>query len=251
MNLIFPNRIYHLIICVLVSVIIATPFFVINTKYNLVREDVFVQLMFFITCSICLTLFYSINKKRNSNPKLKLILNRKEIPLILFCILFLLGVHIVYFVINTINKNTNDSSSLDYLMILGAIIMAPIFEELIFRQYFLSGLLSRNKPLIAIIINSIFFGLIHIQLHQIIIGFIFGLLFSYIFYKTQKIGITMVLHCIANSFAFIVPLTLNNISKSINLHLNDFKYVLISIGMVFIYYSTIQIKSYYNSDRLS
>ncbi|MGL4773218.1 MAG: lysostaphin resistance A-like protein [Clostridium sp.] len=87
--------------------------------------------------------------------------------------------------------------------ILSAVVVAPIIEEIIFRGVVLGGLLNRYSPKKAIIISSLLFALMHMNIHQGINAFILGSLFGYIYYKTKSLYLTMFCHFVNNSFAFI------------------------------------------------
>ena len=92
----------------------------------------------------------------------------------------------------------NSSNSLVY--ILSAIFIGPFLEEVLFRGIILKGLLSNYSPKKAILISAIIFGLIHGQPSMIPGAICFGLLFGYIYYKTNSIGITILLHAATNLF---------------------------------------------------
>lgn len=92
--------------------------------------------------------------------------------------------------------------------IISAILIAPIFEELFFRKYLLSNLLKRYHKNVAIGIASLCFALIHIETpNNLIPTFLFGIISGLIYIKTKKIGYSMILHLIMNSFWLILVLT--------------------------------------------
>ena len=95
-------------------------------------------------------------------------------------------------------------------------ILAPFFEEWLCRGEILRGLLNfehKNKdgetvrgikPVWAIVISSVFFAVIHANPWQAIPAFLLGCLFGYVYYKTGSIKLTMLMHCVNNTFAVIL-----------------------------------------------
>jgi membrane protease YdiL (CAAX protease family) len=80
-------------------------------------------------------------------------------------------------------------------------IFAPLFEEWLCRGLVLRGLLSRMKPGTAICISAAFFAILHMNPWQAIPAFILGLLFGYVYYRTGSLKLTMLMHCVNNTFA--------------------------------------------------
>ena len=82
-----------------------------------------------------------------------------------------------------------------YLLLVG--LLAPVFEELIFRRL----LLDRLRPYgdrCAIWFSALAFGLFHMNLYQFFYATAAGLIFAGIVLKTGKIWHTILLHAIVN-----------------------------------------------------
>jgi|TARA_B110000091_G_scaffold44500_1_gene48662 membrane protease YdiL (CAAX protease family) len=92
------------------------------------------------------------------------------------------------------------------IFFIGAIVLSPILEEIIFRRIILKGFLTNYTPKKAILFSAIIFGVMHGEPIQIINAFIIGLFFGWIYYKTKSIGITIALHLTANLSVFILSL---------------------------------------------
>ncbi|KOR26823.1 CPBP family intramembrane glutamic endopeptidase [Clostridium sp. L74] len=90
-----------------------------------------------------------------------------------------------------------------YLMFISFIIIAPIFEEILMRGIILEGFLNRYKPATAIIISSVMFGAIHLNLPQFVNATILGLFFGVIYYKTRSLVLSMVAHMLNNVMAIL------------------------------------------------
>ena len=72
--------------------------------------------------------------------------------------------------------------------------LVPIIEEIFWRKQVLGMLLRRTSPVLAIVISSILFAVAHLQLENMGALIIWGLLFGYVFYKTNSIINSIVLH---------------------------------------------------------
>ncbi|QPW57737.1 CPBP family intramembrane metalloprotease [Clostridium botulinum] len=83
-----------------------------------------------------------------------------------------------------------------YAFILG-VILAPIMEELIFRGIMFNRLKMRWGAGPAIIISSIIFGMLHMDL-AIIGAVLFGIMMCILYMKTRNIITTMTIHFINN-----------------------------------------------------
>lgn len=85
--------------------------------------------------------------------------------------------------------------------IISVVIIAPFYEELVFRKFILGGLLKRVTPFWAIVISSFFFGVIHWNWLQGINAFLLGIILAWIYYKTKSIKLCMFGHFVNNMYA--------------------------------------------------
>ena len=85
--------------------------------------------------------------------------------------------------------------------ILSVSIFAPLFEEWLCRGLVLRGLLQKLNPFSAIAVSAAFFAVMHMNPWQAIPAFLLGLLFGYVYYKTGSLKLTMLMHCVNNTFA--------------------------------------------------
>lgn len=83
------------------------------------------------------------------------------------------------------------------------VIAAPIFEELIFRGIILDGLLRRYSPLKSIILSSVLFGILHLNPWQFVTAMGIGIFSGWVYYKTGKLSLCVLIHLTNNLFAFI------------------------------------------------
>lgn len=80
-------------------------------------------------------------------------------------------------------------------------IFAPFFEEWLCRGMILKGLLKRMKPVWAIVISGVIFGLIHGNIWQAIPASLIGMLLGYVYWKTGSLKLTMLMHCVNNTMS--------------------------------------------------
>lgn len=81
------------------------------------------------------------------------------------------------------------------VMIITAVIMAPIFEEIIFRGIIQKGLMNKGvEPWKAILLSSILFGIIHANPWQFVGATLLGFVLGLVYYKTKSLLLPMLLH---------------------------------------------------------
>ena len=85
-------------------------------------------------------------------------------------------------------------------------VIAPVCEEIIFRGIILEGLLQRYHAPAAIVICSILFGSIHLNIWQFTGAFSGGILSGYVYYKTRSVLPCVWLHALNNFMAIAVLL---------------------------------------------
>ena len=83
-------------------------------------------------------------------------------------------------------------------------VFAPIFEEWLCRGMVLRGLLTKMKPVWAIVISALFFALIHANPWQALNAFLIGLMMGYVYFKTGSLILTMIIHFVNNGTAVVM-----------------------------------------------
>lgn len=135
-------------------------------------------------------------------------------------------------------------------LILSLVIMAflpAMFEELFFRGA-LQQILIRwwKKPIIAIIITSLIFSLIHMSVYlflsRAVLGFVLGLMF----YKTKNIWVNIVAHFLNNAIAVFQVYALTMSKQKIDVSKMDIKvdWWFGIIGAVALYYLFVYLRKY-------
>ena len=122
---------------------------------------------------------------------------------------------------------TSDTS----VMIMLAVIMAPIFEEIVFRGIIQKGMINKGmNPNSAIWISALIFGLVHGNPWQFVGAVLLGYVLGIVYYKTQSLLLPMLLHGFNNlcSALLIKYYGIESFSESFNIS----EYALLGIGIV-------------------
>ena len=83
-------------------------------------------------------------------------------------------------------------------------IFAPIVEAWLCRGMVLRGLLTKMKPVWAIVISAAFFAVIHANPWQALNAFLIGLVMGYVYFKTGSLILTMIIHFINNGTSVVL-----------------------------------------------
>ncbi len=82
-------------------------------------------------------------------------------------------------------------------------LIAPLSEELFLRAYIVRGLYNKYNPFIAILVSSILFAVIHFNMIQGILAFIFGIAVGCLYLATGSIFSCIITHFLYNLFLYI------------------------------------------------
>lgn len=94
-----------------------------------------------------------------------------------------------------------------WLGILSITIAGPILEEMLFRGVFTRVLLQRYRPILAILLSALIFGLIHINPVQVLGATLMGILLAWIYYRTSSLIPCILSHILNNSLSVSLHLT--------------------------------------------
>lgn len=104
--------------------------------------------------------------------------------------------------VNNVVFDVTDSVSL-WFNALVMVIVAPVFEEYIFRKLLVDRLVQFGEGA-AVLTSALMFGLFHGNLNQFIYAFTLGLFLAFIYVKTRNIKYTVVLHMLVNLLGGVV-----------------------------------------------
>ena len=94
-----------------------------------------------------------------------------------------------------------------FLLITG-IVFAPLFEEMVFRGFLFAGLRQKMRWGWAALISSAIFGAGHLSLAAFIPTFALGLLFTYLYQRSNSIWPGIILHTLINSTSLCLLMAL-------------------------------------------
>ncbi|UOE40109.1 CPBP family intramembrane metalloprotease [Chryseobacterium suipulveris] len=116
-------------------------------------------------------------------------------------------------------------------MIVLAVIMAPVFEEIVFRGIIQKGLINKGmKPMSAILISSVVFGIVHGNPWQFVGAVFLGCVLGLVYYKTKSLLMPILLHAFNNLCSSILIFYGNTESFSETFHISQ--YAILAIGIV-------------------
>lgn len=99
-------------------------------------------------------------------------------------------------------------------------VMAPLFEELIFRGIILDGLLKRKSVIKAILLSSLLFGIVHMNPWQFVPAFIIGIFSGWIYYRTRNLSYSILIHFV-NNFSASIIVYLDPTNEMMNMDLTE------------------------------
>jgi len=95
------------------------------------------------------------------------------------------------------------------LFIIVTTIIAPILEEIVFRKIIFGSLYKRTNFLIAGVLSSLIFAVVHGELIHILIYASMGFVFAYLYVKTKRIIVPIIVHMALNTIAVLGQLSLS------------------------------------------
>ena len=101
-----------------------------------------------------------------------------------------------------------DEMSFPWLLIISAVIVAPIVEEVFFRGFIFAGFRQRYGWRKAAVISSALFALVHMQPLAFVPLFILGYIFAYLYHRSNSVVPGIVMHFIVNLWGVFVEFVL-------------------------------------------
>jgi uncharacterized protein len=83
--------------------------------------------------------------------------------------------------------------------IVASCVLAPMFEEMLFRGVLLRGFLARYPKGQAIAASAFLFGVAHLNIYQFILAFLLGLVLGWLFERSRSLIPCIALHATFNS----------------------------------------------------
>jgi ABC-type Na+ efflux pump permease subunit/membrane protease YdiL (CAAX protease family) len=130
---------------------------------------------------------------------------------------------------NGINVFLSGDNPLAMLMVA---VLAPVFEELVFRKLIIDRT-RRYSEMAAIMYSAFAFGLFHCNLYQFFYAFAIGIVLGYVYVRTGNVILTIIIHFILNSTSSILAPLAPQVYEY-------FSYVMLALGAVSILYTLIK-----------
>jgi len=90
------------------------------------------------------------------------------------------------------------------VVLVGAVVVAPVAEEILFRGFLYATLRRSFGPLAAIVLSSAIFSLLHSQLTAAPSLFVIGFLLAYLYERTRSLVAPMAAHAANNLYSLLV-----------------------------------------------
>jgi len=84
------------------------------------------------------------------------------------------------------------------MLLVNAVIVAPIVDEVVFRGAVLGGLLSRWGALPALLVSSLVFGLVHCNMNAFLPLTVLGGVMGYVYLRTASLYPAVIYHALFN-----------------------------------------------------
>lgn len=162
---------------------------------------------------------------------------------ILFGVVLIFAISVILLPLEEILSPDTRTFPDGFCTLLTVVLLAPIFEEIIFRAR-LYNILSRNtSPLMSASLSAIAFGVVHLEPIVVIEALLVGVVLSYFYLSKRSIITPIILHIFNNAFAYaLVVLSYNGeslrelIGGSADVHLGVYLLCLLIVvaGAVFI-----------------
>lgn len=113
------------------------------------------------------------------------------------------------FIFNIKPGSENTQSLMDIaraapVFILIPIIFAPILEEIIFRKIIFGSIYKRTNFIVAAILSALIFALVHTDPKHILVYASMGIVFAFLYIKTNRIIVPIFAHMAMNSLVVIM-----------------------------------------------
>lgn len=130
-------------------------------------------------------------------------------------------------------------------LLVSAVLIAPLFEEVIFRGYIAGSLRSAYGGVVAWLLSSLLFGLMHMQPSVILTATCGGLVLGYFYLRYRSLVIVIMLHAMNNLTAcFLKTIELDDVPMRVVLGGGDLYWavfgVSVTISVVMLWRMTVQ-----------
>ena len=230
-----PTNIWQsLLICLIIIVVFISTIIVTN----LLKLDQGISLL--LSGVISFSIIGVILKKYYYyQPKIQLPSIKSFISIILLAVFlkFILFIPLTYFELS-LGLFKPSLSSINLYSFILLIIITPIAEEFIFRDFILKRLMNSKNVIYSILASSLIFSLTHLKIQILFETFILGIILGYIYYKSKNIILCIVFHFIFNLISSYMVIYYNEVElsnvKSLFQIYNQYTFIIFLLGAIVI-----------------
>jgi Predicted metal-dependent membrane protease len=193
--------------------LIENPELILSKYSNIVISNIYtIMLISEIICLVVMLLFWIMDRKKLEKKTESL-----SFVKILLIIFMSIGLNVIVTGILSFtgleNLFPNHSEIMDtmnqapfWMQVMLAVILAPLVEELCFRGIVYNRLRKNLSLWPSVIIQAVFFGIIHLNMLQFLYATIVGIVFGLMYHKTKSIWAVIIGHMLFNLTSIIVGL---------------------------------------------
>ena len=119
--------------------------------------------------------------------------------------------------------------------IVTVVVMAPLFEEVIFRGVLLESTCARYGVVAAWLLSSAIFGIVHVHPTVVVNAFVMGLVLAFIYLRTDSLWSAIILHAVNNGIAYLALIAGHGNSMLIDMVGSRTLYVLLYIAALAVF----------------
>ncbi|MFI3285184.1 MAG: CPBP family intramembrane glutamic endopeptidase [Rikenellaceae bacterium] len=158
-----------------------------------------------ISMTLTIIFIYIIRRARQAPPiKIKCSLRGLDPTILLGGLLMLLSASIAIEPLLALLPPTPPVEGRGVPMLLSVVIGAPLFEEFICRGLIFESINNKRGVVMAWLISSLFFGVMHLDPSMVINAFVMGLILCYIYIRSNSILSPIILHSLNNGIAYLL-----------------------------------------------
>ena len=201
MKKLFPNTLLQILFLFSVGLMLCLPFYyIIKTFYSNWSPDSIATVIYVLLLFFYISLVFFVNRKWQIAVVITWNwLSWSTICLIFFAIIgFRFGVEFPIFKLLSTKPALRVPESMSFIIISGALLLAPLLEEVLFRGMILKGLLTNIKPVWAVIFSALIFAVVHSSFPQMGSALFLGIACGIMFYRTASMSCVIIMHFVWN-----------------------------------------------------
>ena len=210
--------------------LLASPDEAISTAEQIAAGH-FNAMTYFVSMSVTLAgfLFY---RRRRHGPTVVARFSRRGLNpvLLLWGVFFMLSTSVVLEPLLSLMPEVPNVYGRGAWAIVTVVVMAPLFEEVIFRGVLLESTRVRYGVVAAWLLSSAIFGIVHVHPTVVVNAFVMGLVLAFIYLRTDSLWSAIILHAINNGIAYLALIAGHGNSMLIDMVGSRTLYVLIYIA---------------------